>query len=175
MYRFASSCSFFVACLGLAACASSTSQSRGMEVAYHPAAAASSGATEASADRLVESAVEVSDSGERTLLVAGASEVGEIEIVAPSTQGSFRFSEETAALAARRGATHFHLAGTSVENVLGESGVFGAAHEETRTRARFVLYRVNREVWPRLPAPLQPAEAIASAAPAPGAAATTTR
>jgi hypothetical protein len=173
MVRFFLTC---LACLGLAACASSTSQSRGLEVAYHPSeAAAASGRTEDGADRLVESAVEVSDSGERTLLVAGASEVGEIEIVAPSAEGSFRFSEETATLAARRGATHFHLAGTSVENVLGESGVFGAAHEETRTRARFVLYRVNREVWPKLPSPLQPARAVASAAPTSGVAATNAR
>jgi len=135
----------------LAACGSAV-QNRPMEVAYRPPSS-----TVGAKTPLVATAVEVaSDADERTLLVAGAAPVGEIEIVA-SQDDSRAFAERTARLAARRGATHFHLAATSVENVTGESGVFSTPHEESRTRARFVLYRIDRDVWARLPGSLQPA------------------
>jgi len=141
MYRL----SFFLL-LGLAACgASQQPASQPIAFAYHAA----------EAPLLVAKAVEIDTVFEQTLLVAGASPMGEIEMVSAADDTKV-FEERAAPLAAARGATHYRLAATSVENVMEESGVFGAAHEESRTRARFVLYRVDRDVWPKLPSPLQP-------------------
>lgn len=148
MHRFSS---FLL--LAVAACggASSAPASAPIAFAYHAS----------EAPPLVGKAVEIDQTAEQTLLVAGAAPMGEIEMVSANDDTKL-FEERAAPLAAARGATHYKLAATSVENVMEESGPFGAAHEESRTRARFVLYRVDRDVWPKLPTTLQPPSVAAS-------------
>jgi hypothetical protein len=161
--------------LGLCAvgCSPATQYNKGIEMSYHPSGKADGQA------RLVSSAIELKqDSDQNTIKEAGGVYLGELEVIAAKSSdfsggaGGKSLSGRVSLEAANRGATHFYLAASDVEHTVerasgptvsfGHSG--GSSESVARTKARFVLYRVEQDKWAALPKNYQP-EAMPGTAP----------
>lgn len=141
-----------------AGCSPATQYNKGIEMSYHP-----SGKADAQ-ERLVNSAVELKqDSDQTTIKEAGGIYIGELEVLAAKTSdfasgsGGKSLGGRVSLEAANRGATHYYLASSSVEHsVQAASGPglrIGNNNSESvaKTKARFVLYRVEQASWEKLP------------------------
>lgn len=136
-------------------CSPATTYNRGIDVSYHPSAAADGGG------RLVGSAVSLNDDADaRVLRGAGGVYLGELEVVASRSgpevgAGGASLVGRMSLEAATRGATHILLSSSSVEHGFERAGT--TSYPVARTRVRFVLFRVEAAVWSQLPERLRPA------------------
>lgn len=153
----------FLLALALAACNPATTYNRGIEMSYKP-----SGKADAQ-ERIVYSAVQLKqDSDQSTVKEAGGIYLGDLEVLAAKNSsfeggsGANGLSGRVSLEAANRGATHFYLAASTVEHSMeatgGPSFRMGGASSEAvaKTKARFVLFRVEADKWEKLPKEFQP-------------------
>lgn len=163
-------------------CGPATQYNRGVDMSFHPSGKAEGG------PRLVSSAVELKqDSDQNAIKEAGGVYLGELEVVAEKSAdfqtsgGGKTLSGRVSLEAANRGATHFYLAASdtqrSVQAAQGPHVSFGQGNAEqvARTKARFVLYRVEMDKWSALPKNYQPEAAPGAAPPAAKAAGADTK
>lgn len=162
---------------GAVGCSPATQYNKGIEMSYHP-----SGKADAQ-ERLVNSAVELKqDSDQQIVKDAGGVYLGELEVLAAKTSdfasgsGGQSLAGRVSLEAANRGATHYYLAASSVEHsVQAASGPhisIGGNNSESvaKTKARFVLYRVEQASWEKLPKSYQPDTPVNAVAAKPAAA-----
>lgn len=147
--------------VALVACQPSTTYNRGVDMSFHP-----SGKADAQ-QRLVASAVELkADADQGVVKEAGGLYLGELEVVGEKAGALYMTKEGGGNLAGRvsleaasRGATHFFLASSRVEQSI-ETHQHGSGNTSStpvsRTHARFVLFRVERADWGKLPAGYRP-------------------
>jgi hypothetical protein len=157
----------FVALGAVAACQPATTYNRGVEMSYHP-----SGKADAQ-EKLVNSAVEIKTDGDQKLIKdAGGIYLGELEVSAEkstsyasgATGGGATLSGRVSLEVANRGGTHFYLAKLDTENAVAPAsngvhvgiGNSGGGETVQRTKARYVVYRVEQADWAKLDKQYQP-------------------
>lgn len=148
--------------LSLAACAPATTYNRGIDISFHP-----SGKADAQ-QRVVASAIELRSESDTTLLKdAGGIYLGELEVVGKKAGGMYMGKSGAGTLsgrisleAASRGATHFYLASSRVENGIetyrSADGRSTSAAPTSETHARYVLFRLEPGAWSKLPQNYRP-------------------
>jgi hypothetical protein len=154
-----------VLALCLAACAPATTYNRGVDISFHPSARADA------QPRVVASAVELRGESDTTLVKeAGGIYLGELEVVGQkaglmymSQSGGGTLSGRVSLEAASRGATHFYLASSRIENGVETHPSRNGSTTSiptSKTHARYALFRVEPGGWANLPASYRPERAI---------------
>lgn len=157
----------FVVVGAVAACQPATTYNRGMDMTFHP-----SGKADAQ-EKLVSSAVEIkADADQKLIKDAGGIYMGELEVSAEkstsyasgATGGGATLAGRVSLEVANRGGTHFYLAKLDTENAVAPAsqgvhvgiGNGGGGETVQRTKARYVVYRVEQGDWAKLDKKYQP-------------------
>lgn len=151
----------------LSGCAPATTYNRGLDISFHPSSKADA------QERILPSAIELKTEADTSLVKdAGGVYLGELEVVGEKAGGMYMGQSGGSTLsgrisleAASRGATHFYLASSNTENSMEFHHTMNGSSSATptsKTKARFILFRVEQSSWEKLPQQYRP-EAPAAA------------